>query len=129
MDNENPIYSKLVSCSDDVMEVLKQITSPMVAKVWHNELSQQKIATVGDLASKTETEVNRLPLKSPVVSNVYKALDRFYQKKELEGSSDIDCEVVNDNCKEQLDFLMSKITKVKIVNIFYTQYLTYYFIF
>ncbi|CAH0556053.1 unnamed protein product [Brassicogethes aeneus] len=82
LDNTKPIYPNLVNCEDDVLKVLKTMTNPMVAGVWQKEIEESyEVKTVGNLASKTETEVNKLPFKSPVVSNVYKALNSYYFRK------------------------------------------------
>lgn len=77
---EKPIYSKLVDCTDDVIVISKKVTSPLFITTLMNKLRNKNIKTIGDLAMLSETEINRLPFKVPVVANVYRALDHYYKK-------------------------------------------------
>lgn len=45
-----------------------------------NKLKSKEIKTIGDLAKQSEAEINRFPFKVPVVPNVYKVLDSYYNK-------------------------------------------------
>lgn len=78
---DKPIYPKLVDCQDDVALILKKITSPLFIQTLMNRLKSKRIKTIGDLAQLSETEINRLPFKVPVVANVYRTLDNYYKKK------------------------------------------------
>ncbi|KAG5866396.1 hypothetical protein JTB14_025987 [Gonioctena quinquepunctata] len=78
---DRPIYPKLVECKEDVLVILKRVTSPMFITTLMNKLKSKNIKTVGDLAQQSEAEINRFPFKVPVVANVYKALDNYYKKK------------------------------------------------
>lgn len=78
---DKPIYPKLVDCKDDVMVILKKVTSPLFINTLLNKLKSKRIKTIGDLSMLSETEINRLPFKVPVVANVYRTLDNYYKKK------------------------------------------------
>lgn len=77
---DKPIYPKLVECKDNVILILKRVTSPMFITTLMNKLKSKEIKTIGDLAKQSEAEINRFPFKVPVVPNVYKALDSYYNK-------------------------------------------------
>lgn len=78
---DKPIYPKLIDCTDDVMVILKKVTSPLFITTLMNKLKSKRIRTIGELSMLSETEINRLPFKVPVVANVYRALDNYYKKK------------------------------------------------
>ncbi|CAH1156235.1 unnamed protein product [Phaedon cochleariae] len=78
---DRPIYPKLVDCKDDVLVILKRVTSPIFITAMTNKLKTKNIKTIGDLAQQSESEINRIPFKVPVVANVYKALDSYYKMK------------------------------------------------
>lgn len=82
---DKPIYPKLVDCKDDVMGILKKVMSPMFMNSLISKLKSKKIKTIGDLSMLSETEINRLPFKVPVVATVYRALDNYYKKKYIEN--------------------------------------------
>ncbi|KAJ8959872.1 hypothetical protein NQ318_011607 [Aromia moschata] len=85
---DKPIYPKLVDCKEDVMPIIKRVTSPMFISTLMNRLKNKDIQTIGELARQSEAEVNRFPFKVPVVANVYKALDNYY-KKNVEKSGSV----------------------------------------
>ncbi|CAH1990199.1 unnamed protein product [Acanthoscelides obtectus] len=89
---DRPIYAKLVDCEDDVIAILKRVTSPMFVTTLMNKLKDRDIKTIGDLAKLSEVEVSRFPFKVPVVANVYKALDNYYYKKMTNKHKDSDGE-------------------------------------
>ncbi|XP_072379497.1 uncharacterized protein [Diabrotica undecimpunctata] len=76
-----PIFPKLIDCKDDVLIIVKRITSPMFVPALINKLKARNVETIGDLAKLSESEVNRIPFKVPVVANVMKALENYYRKK------------------------------------------------
>ncbi|CAH1260676.1 unnamed protein product [Diabrotica balteata] len=76
-----PIFPKLIDCKDDVLIIVKRITSPMFVPALMNKLKARNVETIGDLAKLSESEVNRIPFKVPVVANVMKALENYYRKK------------------------------------------------
>ncbi|XP_018560984.1 telomere-associated protein RIF1 [Anoplophora glabripennis] len=77
---DKPIYPKLVDCQENVILILKRVTSPMFITTLMNKLKNKEIKTIGDLAKQSEAEIHRFPFKVPVVPNVYKALDSYYKK-------------------------------------------------
>ncbi|XP_057651476.1 telomere-associated protein RIF1-like [Diorhabda carinulata] len=81
LQKHKPIFPKLVDCKDDVLVIVKRITSPMFVATLMKKLDGKNVKTIGDLAKLSESEVNRFPFKVPVVANVIKALENYYKKK------------------------------------------------
>lgn len=100
---DQPIYPKLIECKDDVMLILRKVTSPLFITTLLNKLKSKRIKTVGDLAVLSETEIGRLPFKVPVVANVYRALDGHYKKKYIKMIEKENDQLVMTNGYEELD--------------------------
>ncbi|XP_060528519.1 telomere-associated protein RIF1-like isoform X2 [Cylas formicarius] len=78
--NDRPIYPQLEDCDEDVSVIMGKVTSPMFINMLTNKLKNSGINTIGDLARQSEVEVNRFPFKTPIVANVFKALDNHFAK-------------------------------------------------
>ncbi|XP_061092984.1 telomere-associated protein RIF1 isoform X2 [Conger conger] len=81
------VYPALVSCSTPVEAVLPQISSNMWPRGFGQLVRARNIRTVGDLSALTPTEIKSLPIRSPKLSNVKKAL-RNYHEQQRKGRSD-----------------------------------------
>ncbi|XP_039611141.1 telomere-associated protein RIF1 isoform X2 [Polypterus senegalus] len=84
------VYPALVSCSAPVEAVLPQLTSNMWARGLGQLVRAKNIKTVGDLSALTPSEIKTLPIRSPKLSNVKKALKSYYeQQRKLRGADDL----------------------------------------
>ncbi|KAJ8012367.1 hypothetical protein DPEC_G00041970 [Dallia pectoralis] len=81
------VYPALVSCSTPVEAVLPQITSNMWPRGFGQLVRARNIKTVGDLSALTPGEIKNLPIRSPKISNVKKAL-KSYHEQQRKGRSD-----------------------------------------
>ncbi|KAL0963984.1 hypothetical protein UPYG_G00316070 [Umbra pygmaea] len=81
------VYPALVSCSTPVEAVLPQITSNMWPRGFGQLVRARNIKTVGDLSALTPSEIKSLPIRSPKISNVKKAL-KTYHEQQRKGRSD-----------------------------------------
>ncbi|XP_034041756.1 telomere-associated protein RIF1 [Thalassophryne amazonica] len=77
---KNCIYPALVGCFAPVEAVLPQITSNMWSRGFGQLVRARNIKTVGDLSSLTPSEIKTLPIRSPKLSNVKKALKTYEQQ-------------------------------------------------
>ncbi|XP_068602708.1 telomere-associated protein RIF1 [Brachionichthys hirsutus] len=75
------IYPALVGCSTPVEAVLPHISSNMWSRGFGQLVRARNVKTVGDLSALTPNEVKALPIRSPKVSNVKKALRTFELRK------------------------------------------------
>ncbi|XP_028663921.2 telomere-associated protein RIF1 [Erpetoichthys calabaricus] len=84
------VYPALVSCSVPVEAVLPQLTSNMWARGLGQLVRAKNIKTVGDLSALTPSEIKTLPIRSPKLSNVKRALKSFYeQQRKLRGADEL----------------------------------------
>uniref|UniRef100_A0A8C4DSJ7 Replication timing regulatory factor 1 n=1 Tax=Dicentrarchus labrax TaxID=13489 RepID=A0A8C4DSJ7_DICLA len=85
------IYPPLVGCSTPVEAVLPQISSNMWSRGFGQLVRARNIKTVGDLSALTPTEIKTLPIRSPKVSNVKKALKIYEQqvRQQNRGSTEL----------------------------------------
>ncbi|XP_066543736.1 telomere-associated protein RIF1 isoform X2 [Amia ocellicauda] len=81
------VYPALVSCSAPVEAVLPQLTSNMWPRGFGQLVRAKNIKTVGDLSALTPTEIKTLPIRSPKLSNVKKAL-KIYHEQQRRGRCD-----------------------------------------
>ncbi|XP_016387851.1 telomere-associated protein RIF1-like [Sinocyclocheilus rhinocerous] len=81
------VYPALVGCSTPVEAVLPQISSNMWPRGFGQLVRARNIKTVGDLSALTPSEIKSLPIRSPKLSNVRKALKTYYELQR-KGSSD-----------------------------------------
>ncbi|XP_051867918.1 telomere-associated protein RIF1 isoform X2 [Pristis pectinata] len=75
------VYPALVSCSSPVETILPQIASNMWARGLGQLVRAKNIKTIGDLSSLTVAEIKLLPIRSPKVFVVRKALKAFYEQQ------------------------------------------------
>ncbi|XP_005315864.2 telomere-associated protein RIF1 isoform X1 [Ictidomys tridecemlineatus] len=78
------VYPALVNCAAPVDIILPQITSNMWARGLGQLIRAKNIKTIGDLSSLTASEIKTLPIRSPKVSNVKKAL-RVYHEQQVKS--------------------------------------------
>ncbi|XP_059826278.1 telomere-associated protein RIF1 isoform X3 [Hypanus sabinus] len=75
------VYPALVSCSSPVETILPQLASNMWARGLGQLVRAKNIKTIGDLSSLTVAEIKLLPIRSPKVFVVRKALKAFYENQ------------------------------------------------
>ncbi|XP_063174445.1 telomere-associated protein RIF1 [Candoia aspera] len=75
------IYPALVGCKASVDTILPQITSNIWARGLGQLIRAKNIRTVGDLSSLSTAEIKTLPIRSPKVSNVRKALKGYHEQQ------------------------------------------------
>ncbi|XP_012514861.1 PREDICTED: telomere-associated protein RIF1 isoform X1 [Propithecus coquereli] len=78
------VYPALVNCVAPVDIILPQITSNMWARGLGQLIRAKNIKTIGDLSTLTASEIKTLPIRSPKVSNVKKAL-RIYHEQQVKS--------------------------------------------
>ncbi|XP_016006597.2 telomere-associated protein RIF1 isoform X2 [Rousettus aegyptiacus] len=78
------VYPALVNCVAPVDIILPQITSNMWARGLGQLIRAKNIRTIGDLSTLTASEIKTLPIRSPKVSNVKKAL-RIYHEQQVKS--------------------------------------------
>lgn len=83
------IYPALVGCTAPVEAVLPQIASTMWSRGFGQIVRARNIKTVGDLSALTPTEVKILPIRSPKISNVKKALRIYEQQRKGRGGDEL----------------------------------------
>ncbi|XP_051566693.1 telomere-associated protein RIF1-like isoform X3 [Myxocyprinus asiaticus] len=81
------VFPALVGCSAPVEAVLPQISSNMWPRGFGQLVRARNIKTVGDLSALTPNEIKSLPIRSPKLSNVRKAL-KTYHEQQRKGRSD-----------------------------------------
>uniref|UniRef100_A0A673KUC0 Telomere-associated protein RIF1-like n=1 Tax=Sinocyclocheilus rhinocerous TaxID=307959 RepID=A0A673KUC0_9TELE len=81
------VYPALVGCSTPIEAVLPQISSNMWPRGFGQLVRARNIKTVGDLSALTPSEIKSLPIRSPKLSNVRKAL-KTYHDQQRKGRSD-----------------------------------------
>ncbi|NXI94004.1 RIF1 protein, partial [Psophia crepitans] len=75
------VYPALVGCKAPVDVILPQITSNICARGLGQLIRAKNIKTVGDLSTLTVSEIKTLPIRSPKVSNVKKALRGYHEQQ------------------------------------------------
>ncbi|KAK7913731.1 hypothetical protein WMY93_013942 [Mugilogobius chulae] len=83
------IYPALVGCTAPVEAVLPQIASTMWSRGFGQIVRARNIKTVGDLSALTPPEVKALPIRSPKISNVKKALKIYEQQRKGRGGDEL----------------------------------------
>uniref|UniRef100_A0A8D0AB96 Replication timing regulatory factor 1 n=1 Tax=Sander lucioperca TaxID=283035 RepID=A0A8D0AB96_SANLU len=83
------IYPALVGCSTPVEAVLPQISSNMWSRGFGQLVRARNIKTVGDLSALTPSEIKTLPIRSPKISNVKKALKNYEQQRKGRGGDEL----------------------------------------
>ncbi|KAH0621388.1 hypothetical protein JD844_022632 [Phrynosoma platyrhinos] len=75
------IYPALTGCKAPVDTILPQITSNIWARGLGQLIRAKNIRTVGDLSSLSAAEIKTLPIRSPKVSNVRRALKGYHEQQ------------------------------------------------
>ncbi|KFV09393.1 Telomere-associated protein RIF1, partial [Tauraco erythrolophus] len=75
------VYPALVGCKAPVDVILPQITSNICARGLGQLIRAKNIKTVGDLSTLTASEIKTLPIRSPKVSNVKRALKGYHEQQ------------------------------------------------
>ncbi|XP_062972624.1 telomere-associated protein RIF1 isoform X2 [Elgaria multicarinata webbii] len=75
------IYPALVGCKAPVDTILPQIASNIWARGLGQLIRAKSIRTVGDLSSLSAAEIKTLPIRSPKVSNVRRALKGYHEQQ------------------------------------------------
>ncbi|NWW54294.1 RIF1 protein, partial [Pedionomus torquatus] len=75
------VYPALAGCKAPVDVILPQITSNICARGLGQLIRAKNIKTVGDLSSLTASEIKTLPIRSPKISNVKKALKGYHEQQ------------------------------------------------
>ncbi|KAM9343250.1 LOW QUALITY PROTEIN: telomere-associated protein RIF1 [Pholidichthys leucotaenia] len=83
------IYPALVGCCAPVEAVLPQISSNMWPRGFGQLIRAKNIKTVGDLCALTPADIKALPIRSPKVSNVKKALQIYEQQRKGRGGDEL----------------------------------------
>ncbi|XP_017276655.1 telomere-associated protein RIF1 isoform X1 [Kryptolebias marmoratus] len=82
------IYPALLGCPAPVEAVLTQISSTMWSRGFGLLVRSRKIKTVGDLSALAPADIKTLPIRSPKISNVKKALKIYEQQRKGRGGGD-----------------------------------------
>ncbi|TSM68908.1 Telomere-associated protein RIF1 [Bagarius yarrelli] len=75
------VYPPLVCCSTPVEAVLPQISSSMWPRGFGQLVRARNIKTVGDLSALSPSEIKLLPIRSPKMSNLKKALKTYHEQQ------------------------------------------------
>ncbi|NXM70704.1 RIF1 protein, partial [Serilophus lunatus] len=75
------VYPALAGCKAPVDVILPQITSNVCARGLGQLIRARNIKTVGDLSTLTALEIKTLPIRSPKVSSVKRALRGFHEQQ------------------------------------------------
>ncbi|NXG66672.1 RIF1 protein, partial [Hemiprocne comata] len=75
------VYPALAGCKAPVDVILPQITSNICARGLGQLIRAKNIKTVGDLSTLTPPEIKTLPIRSPKVTNVKKALKGYHEQQ------------------------------------------------
>ncbi|XP_037768568.1 telomere-associated protein RIF1 isoform X5 [Chelonia mydas] len=94
------VYPALVGCKAPVDIILPQITSNIWARGLGQLIRAKNIKTVGDLSTLTAAEIKTLPIRSPKVSNVKKAL-RGYHEQQVKARGFDEIAVLEDREKAE----------------------------
>ncbi|NWT03621.1 RIF1 protein, partial [Mionectes macconnelli] len=75
------VYPALAGCKAPVDVILPQLTSNICARGLGQLIRAKNIKTVGDLSCLTALEIKTLPIRSPKVSNVKRALKGYHEQQ------------------------------------------------
>ncbi|XP_051937781.1 telomere-associated protein RIF1 isoform X2 [Hippocampus zosterae] len=87
--SKNCIYPALVGCAAPIEAVLPQISSNIWSRGFGQLLRARNIKTVGDLSALTPSEIKTLPIHSPKICNVKKALRSYEQQRKGRGLDEL----------------------------------------
>ncbi|KAF7666493.1 hypothetical protein LDENG_00103970 [Lucifuga dentata] len=83
------IYPTLVGCMTPVEAVLPQISSNMWSRGLGQLVRARNIKTIGDLSALPPSEIKTLPVRSPKIFNVKKALQIYEQQHKGQGGDEL----------------------------------------
>ncbi|NXU48380.1 RIF1 protein, partial [Turnix velox] len=84
------VFPPLANCKVPIDVILPQITSNICARGLGQLIRARNIKTVGDLSALTAAEIETLPIRSPKVSSVRKALKGYHEQQvKLRGSEEM----------------------------------------
>ncbi|XP_053553200.1 telomere-associated protein RIF1, partial [Bombina bombina] len=92
------VYPALMNCATPIDVILPQITSNMWARGLGQLIRAKNIKTIGDLSTLTPSEIKTLPIRSPKVSTVKKAL-RVYHEQQTKSKGFDEFAVLDENEK------------------------------
>ncbi|XP_018409096.1 PREDICTED: telomere-associated protein RIF1 [Nanorana parkeri] len=75
------VYPALMNCATSIDVILPQITSNMWARGLGQLIRAKNIKTIGDLSTLTPCEIKTLPIRSPKISTVKKALRTYHEQQ------------------------------------------------
>ncbi|XP_066431304.1 telomere-associated protein RIF1 isoform X2 [Eleutherodactylus coqui] len=75
------VYPALMNCATSIDIILPQITSNMWARGLGQLIRAKNIKTIGDLSTLTPSEIKTLPIRSPKISTVKKALRVYHEQQ------------------------------------------------
>ncbi|KAM4025245.1 telomere-associated protein RIF1 isoform 2-T2 [Anomaloglossus baeobatrachus] len=75
------VYPALMNCTTTIDVILPQITSNMWARGVGQLIRAKNIKTIGDLSTLTPCEIKTLPIRSPKISTVKKALRIYHEQQ------------------------------------------------
>ncbi|TNN48023.1 Telomere-associated protein RIF1 [Liparis tanakae] len=87
--SRDSIYPSLIGCSTPVEAVLPQISSNMWCRGFGQLVRARNIKTVGDLSALTPSEIKTLPIRSPKISNVKRALKSYELQRKGRGGDEL----------------------------------------
>ncbi|XP_056286933.1 telomere-associated protein RIF1 isoform X2 [Pseudoliparis swirei] len=87
--SRDSIYPSLIGCSTPVEAVLPQISSNMWCRGFGQLVRARNIKTVGDLSALTPSEIKTLPIRSPKISNVKRALKSYELQRKGRGGDEM----------------------------------------
>ncbi|NWR92917.1 RIF1 protein, partial [Furnarius figulus] len=96
------VYPALAGCKAPVDVILPQITSNICARGLGQLIRAKNIKTVGDLSTLTALEIKTLPIRSPKVSNVKRAL-KGYHEQQVKSRVMEEVAVLEDAAKPESD--------------------------
>ncbi|XP_066996220.2 uncharacterized protein [Anabrus simplex] len=79
--SEEPIFPALQNCSDDINNIIGDLTDTIWSKPLIEKLEENGIFTVGDLCSKSAAYVLQLPVKEPKLSSTLQVLENYYNSR------------------------------------------------
>lgn len=77
------IYPNLEKCYDLVENLFRKMENLNIS-IWRMRLREFGVKLVSDLAVNKEQKLLDLPFKPPVITNIYRALDCYYDRKQSE---------------------------------------------
>ncbi|OCT61061.1 replication timing regulatory factor 1 S homeolog isoform X1 [Xenopus laevis] len=105
------VYPALMNCTTPVDVILPQITSLAWARGLGQLIRAKNIKTIGDLSTLTPPEIKTLPIRSPKVSTVKKALRVYHeQQTKVKGFDEF---AVLDETEKPLSILDEKNTSIE----------------